>query len=129
YSYGDNAYKIDKTAKSFDDYAHDVALQIKNIRIDSVAMIDANTKNEKNMTFTINRRVYFQKTRKFVLGDKFADTVIRGRTITFNNKNDSLRMASAFTDKITASGESVYKFKIKEVLQVAMAFDGDTVRI
>src|ERR1022692_5095881 len=51
------SYVLDAHPKAFDIYAHDVALQIKNITIDSVVLLDSSMTDQGNLSFTIRRRV------------------------------------------------------------------------
>lgn len=123
------SYKIDKKTKAFDDYSHDVALQIKRIVVDTVVILDWNTTDERNMTFTITRSVDFQKIRNYVLADTFAANVIKNRALKFEDKTDSLKMISNLYAEISKNQNSVYRFSLKDTLRITMALEGDIVRI
>ena len=129
YNKGGGLYKIDRTKKAFDDYAHDVALQIKSLAIDTIVHIDSSTRDENNMTFTIKRSVHFEKPRKYVLSDSYNKDVISSRAIAFEDRKDSLKMAAALDEKITKNQDVVYKFTMVELLHITMALKTDTVRI
>ncbi len=120
-------YKIDKKPKAFDDYAHDVALQIKSIVVDTVLLLNSNTTRRKNMTFTIKRSVSFQKIRKYVLPDNFSALVVKNRVI--EDKKDASKMISNLDAEISKNPNSVYRFSLTDTLRITMALESDTIRI
>lgn len=125
------SYKVRTGArpKTFDVYAHDIALQIRGIIIDSVTVLNSSTTDEKNMSFTVKRKVQVQKTRKYVLPATYAEEVINSRTIEFRNKEDSLTMDSDLKAKVGANREAVYEFTSINTLRITMTFETDAMRI
>ena len=127
---GSYSVKLNDKRKTFDVYAHDVALQIKGINIttDTIISNPAAT-NQQNMTFTIERTVQVQKTRQYVLPDNVADEVMNSRTIEFEEKEDSLAMASNLKKKINENRDAVYKFTSKNTIRITMKDELDTIKI
>ncbi len=122
--------KVEKP-KTFDVYAHDVALEIKSIVIDNVVRFDSSFTDPKHMTFTIARKVAVQKTRQYViLPDELVDEIVSGRKTRFDNEKDSSDMVSGLRVKITNNQDAIYKFISRDTVLVTMAlFEKDTVRI
>lgn len=115
--------------KTFDVYAHDVALQVRSVTIDSVATLDFNTSDRKNIIFTVRRRMKFQKARQYVLPGNLAEEVVSGRTIEFENKTDSLKMVYFLKTKINKNPGAIYEFASINTLRIVMAYETDSVRI
>lgn len=122
-------YKIEAVPKAFDEYAHDAALQLRYMRVDSVLLLNANTSDPKNMLFTLFMRVAFQKAGKYVVPDGYAAQVVNSRRSAFESKSDSAKAVSELEAKMSRRQDSVYKFMAENTVRVAMSFEGDTVRI
>ena len=123
------SYKIDKKLKPFDEYAHDVALQIKNLVIDSTIEVTSDTKDLNKITFTLRRSLRFEKPRRYVLPTHYTSDVISSRRIEFQDKKDSVKMLENLEAKSNQNPDVVYRFALTELLQVSMAVKNDTVLI
>ena len=123
-------YTTSHQQKAFDVYAHDVALKVKGMRLDSISELEAKTADQKNIIFRVARQIGFQKTRKYVIPDDYVSQVIRSRRrIKFDAKGDSAQAAADLEAKLTRTGDAVYKFLLKDTLRIVMAYDMDTVTI
>ncbi|MBE7170253.1 MAG: hypothetical protein INR73_06670 [Williamsia sp.] len=122
------AYQVQKEAgpKSFDVYAHDVALQVRSLVIDSVSVIDSNMADRRNIQYRLGRRVVVQKTRQYVLTDDYVNEVLGGRTIGFEGKNDSLKMVSNLKEKAAQNPQAIYAFQSFNTVLVTMSFGPDS---
>jgi len=79
-------YMIKKDWKPFDRYAHDVALQVKNLVIDPDFEIkEIDVTNPNNMTYSVFRKVTIEKDRKYVLQRDFASQVFNSRNIIYRD--------------------------------------------
>ncbi|MEP7107929.1 MAG: hypothetical protein ABI760_08100 [Ferruginibacter sp.] len=120
-------YRTDTTAKPFDMYAHDVALQVKSIAIDSLRISDSDIKDPGAMSYTVRRKVAVQKARQYVMGvaKDYADSVSKSRHIFFDPRGDSVLMVNNFTDILENSSTTVYRFDFTESLKVYMKYDAN----
>ena len=125
------SYKIKKEGrpKIFDAYAHDAALQVRRISIDSVRVLDSGMTDQKNITFTVRRKVRIQKTREYVLPVTYANEVISSRTIAFEEKKDSVVMAANLKTKVGANTEAIYEFTSVNTVLITMVFEANTAKI
>jgi len=127
-------YKINTVPKPFDIYAHDVALQVKMLIIDSLANPVINT---DKMTITITRTIKTSKKGQYVLPgiDSFLFQIISSRDIQFEEKGkvskDRLikNMNDTLKDKILEQSESLFRFELKATLLITLSFKNDSLKI
>lgn len=121
-------YIIKGDAKPFDRYAHDIALQVKRIVIDSAGKIEAvDTLGVKRMVYSVYRKVSVWKDRKYVLPVSMEDSILKNRRdIDFVDNRDFA--IKALHDKIIDT--ATYLFTTSATLTIALASnDAGIVRI
>jgi hypothetical protein len=123
-------YTRDQRPKPFDVYAHDVTLQIKNIRVDEFQVLQADTANPQRMVFDVKTDVAFRKPRKYVLPDDFATQVLRSRPdITYEEKENIVLSRSRLNNIIEHTQDSLYTFVYRDTLRIVMVSDTGGPRI
>jgi hypothetical protein len=119
-------YQIDVNPKPFDIYAHDVALQVKKIRVDSVELISETSQDLNTKVFVIKRTVYAEKKRQYVLDpESYASALLASR------KGIDLKPEKLTTDLIKAqlialikkSTDSIYQFRSEDTLSITMFYN------
>lgn len=126
YHYGSKSYKINTTGtpKPFYVYAHDVALQVSKLRIDTVST-EINAADPQNISITIKRTVYAEKKRQYVIGNTkaYVDSLIRIRPATTKDTNG----IKDLTEKLNNTKDSLYKFSGTSSLVINIMYDeGDS---
>ncbi len=120
-------YVVDTTQKTFDTYAHDIALQVSKLRIDTLGTALIKIIDAQNITVEIKRVVYIEKARFFILPDtgSFAAKIIssRSKKIRFQNAGDAIEMAANLKDKIADNPGALYQFADTSTLLIKMAFN------
>jgi hypothetical protein len=117
-------YVIGKNPKPFDLYAHDIALQIVQIEIDSIGTMQPVATDLKNhLTYSIYRRVSFAKPRKYVLQEDYIDKLLQGRNILFDNNNDSITALNKLKERIRDT--ATYFFTSSSTLTITLVDNGD----
>lgn len=123
-------YKIDLKPKSFDKYAHDVALQVSKLRIEPLGEPQINT---GNMTITIKRKIYAEIIRKYIFPDTdtLAAQIVSNREIKFDEKSKDgrYRLTNNLKTKIRGNYDAVFQFSSTNSLLITMAFKNDAVKI
>ncbi len=131
-------YIMNHTTKSFDVYAHDAALEVSKLRIDTTAKKDIQgTWKNDTMVYEIERRVYAEKPRKYLLKDTAAliksiinhHPKIKFEKTADNPEHDLKSMMDSLKVKITKNPDSVYKFLSTSVLRLTLIHVNDLVRI
>lgn len=113
-------YIISDMSKPFDRYAHDVALQVKSIHIDTNFIIRAESVADINtMIYSVDRTVTIEKDRKYVLPEDFARQVFDSRTITYR---DSAKEKKPAFDKLRAKTlePATYSFTSSATLTITL---------
>ncbi len=124
-------YATDTTLKSFDEYAHDLALQVKSLKMD-IGSIVSNTSNPNAIIYTITRKDTIQETRQFVIPDAeaFVEKMIESRHIEFEKREDYNSLKKNFEAQINNTKDAVYTFSAADTLQVIMRYnDADGCKI
>jgi|GEM_PF-5981627 len=116
------SYQNSKNYKAFDIYAHDVALQIKNLSKDSIVRINSGSTGENDKWFLVTRYVEFQKAGKYVLPPAYVDSVLKDRQITYDPKSDSIKKDSLLKADVKKNEDSIYKFRSTNTLVIRMTF-------
>lgn len=125
-------YKVEKKEKPFDEYAHDVTLQVSTILFDTIGKPEVNYTNAAAMTYTIKRRTTITKKGKYVLMDaeQYASSLIESRTqIEYegaNRQSDSIACRQNLIDALTAAQNELYKFTSTSTLKITMNYNKDT---
>ena len=110
-------YKIDNTPKSFDVYAHDVALQVSKLRItaDTIIKVVNDPLNPGYYSMAIKRVIYREKTRRFVLPDidSLVTLIIKShlKEMNFAYRSDYSKMVDSLKKKINENPDAIYKFE------------------
>lgn len=121
-------YIIDSTKKSFDSYAHDIALQVYKLRIDTLGTAIIKLVDSNNITIEVKRVSYLEKARMFVLPDTatLAAKIISNRKkINFQNSRDRIEMATNLKNKIAANPLALYQFTDTATLFIKAFYDKD----
>ncbi len=122
------SYQILPVSKDFDEYAHDVALETNNLRIDEVSR-PVRKDQAGQIIYELKRSVFIEKPARYVLPDVSAlsDTMVSfHRDIIFEKKNENAvseyqqEIRSRLRSKIEAHPDSVYKFLNSSTLQVVL---------
>ena len=131
YHYGSKSYKINITGfpKPFDVYAHNIALQVSKLRIDTVST-EINATDPQNIFITIKRTVYAEKKRQYVIGNPkaYVDAVADNRTIIFEKQDkdqgkEKEKMKREFENKLKDSKDSIYIFSGSSSLLINIIYD------
>lgn len=117
-------YAADTASKSFDLYAHDLALQVKSLDID-IHSIESNTSDPNVIIYTLTRKTVIQKTRQFVIQDAgtLVEKMSEGRSIEFERREDYNVMKQNFEAQIYNTRDAVYTFNAIDTLQVIMRYN------
>lgn len=117
------SYQLD-TAISFDIYAHDAALQIQNLKIDSVGNWKIISNGTSEIVYEIYREVTANKSRPFVLpmASNYFNSEIKKRQLIFNNPNDSIYILNNALYKAPTE----YTFKSKSTLEITLKLFADS---
>ena len=119
-------YQIDVNPKPYDIYAHDVALQVKKMRVDSVEFISEESMDSNTKVFVIKRTVYAEKKRQYVLNpERYVSALLESR------KGIDLEPEKLTTGFIKAklialikkSTDSVYQFRSEDTLRITMFYN------
>ncbi len=124
-------YKKIAIPKAFDVYAHDAALEISKLRIDSIHMDQAVWKND-TCTITISRKISADKARRYLFKDTaaLATSLINTRpNIQFESKRkqlaDSTKMAENLKNMIWKNPDSTYRFEYTSTSLITLIYNGD----
>ena len=123
-------YYVAKKAKPFDIYAHNVALQVGSISIDSVGIIQSlDTVHDGYLKYSVFRKVTVTKERKYVLPVGLADSLMKSRNeIKFDEPGDSL-LAIQYL-KASIGKPATYQFTANSILTITLVVNTDqSVRI
>jgi hypothetical protein len=128
------AYRVFDTAKDFDVYAHDAALQVSKFRIDSTTTQLMGRRGD-SIIYEIRRTIYVEKPARYVLQDidALAAQILanhpgigfekRGRTAKTSNESNII---DRLKSELTKSPDSVYKFHSVSTLRVILMRADDT---
>ncbi len=110
-------YQLD-TAIPFDIYAHDAALQILDLKIDSVSPRKLISNSNGEMVYEIYREVTVNKIRLYVLptAANYFNNEIKNRQLHFTNAADS----SHILNNSLYKAPTVYTFKSKSTITITL---------
>lgn len=121
------SYKFDDTAKAYDVYAHDIALQVRKLTIDTglVKVISAIFSPDSNqVTLTIKRIAKAEKTREYILDTGYVTDLFKSRPhINFAASGlTAEHIKQKLETLLQASKDTVYKFIADDILVVKMVY-------
>ncbi len=128
-------YTILASPKEFDLYAHDVALEVSKLRIDSVSEPREILNTPDSIIFVIHRFVYAEKPGKYVLQDAgaLAENIISNHpAIRFEKshgnekKSDKTAMKIYLEQQIQKYTDSLYKFYSTSEMRITLAYTADS---
>lgn len=132
------SYKIDDTAKAYDVYAHDIALQVRKLTIDTGLVKDISTSfspDSNQVTITIKRIAKAEKTREYILDTGYVIDLFKSRPdINFDAGGlTAERIRQKLETLLQLSKDTVYKFTSDDTLVIKMVYhdrwitDNDTI--
>jgi len=129
-------YKINSAPKDFDVYAHDVALQVTKLRVDTSELVyPKNYNNPDSIIMILKRTVYAEKPARYVLQD--IDAMAAGilnnhQDIKFeknnarNNQSDKNAIIDRLKQNIKKNPDSIYQFNSSSTFRITLAYTTDT---
>lgn len=110
--------------KPFDLYAHNIALQVSDIELDSLGnLVAEDTTDTRQMTYSVYRRTRVQKSRKYVVQPDYIDQVFNGRKIFFKDPKDSLAARESLRSRIADT--ATYLFTSSAILTISLELQPD----
>lgn len=127
-------YQLDSIAKSFDEYASKIRLNVAHLTIDTFYITKSNLDNVNDLSYEVKRSVIAYKTRKYVIdnGGAYFDTLLASRKkIEFPKKDNRDSMLNEIRKEvinyINATADTIYQFKSTATLRISLISIGDTV--
>ncbi|MEO8149944.1 MAG: hypothetical protein ABI723_20060 [Bacteroidia bacterium] len=124
-----STYQVDSN-KPFDIYAHDIALQVGRLTIESdnaKTIIPSISSSGKEYVYKISRKITAYKLRKFVLEDAsiYFNREIKIRKIEFTDHSVD-EEAIIMNNKLYNNPDSVYQFQSNVTLTITLRFLNDS---
>lgn len=122
-------YTNKSAQKPFDLYAHNLALQVSNIELDSLGnLVAVDTTDTRRMIYSVFRRTRVEKSRKYVIQPDYIDQVFNGRKIIFKERKDSLAARDSLKKRVADT--ATYIFTSSALLTITLSVQPDgSVRI
>ncbi len=124
-----SVYKVD-TNKAFDRYAHDLGLQIRTMKIDSIGEVNGPVIDGNEYIYKITRRVTVEKLRKDVLEDAttYYEREFEKRKIDFgeNMSEEESSKERIKGNQLYNSADVTYKFQSYDTLILSIKFNNDS---
>ena len=129
-------YKVKEEMIPVEDYAHSLALEFKNLKIEvdtSRIQYDYNSLDQNIIKVTFQKEISGHKRCEYIISDK---KVLVDNLIRFKNEAHAIEKAEEKKDSIVAAinfltspGKPNYGFRSNYQLQITMVKNGDTIKI